>query len=186
MPTRRVGAPCWALQRQLSAAEAASMNESKEKNQNCTEGLWVQDVGFQIFHPSPDWEQGAHGIKCLIHISSGFFDSELWALCLSLICTHSAGVLWACSVHSSGDSIFPCRSPFCSWACTNTLRLWVGVLHCCQDYREPAFSSFLRQTFPAHWPPGDWNVTIFSRANPDVCTEFQLDDHQSFWSQAEL
>lgn len=70
--TQRVGALRWALQRQLSAAEAASMKECKQGKQNCTEVLWVQGVGFQLFHPSPDGEQGAHGMKCLITFPLGF------------------------------------------------------------------------------------------------------------------
>lgn len=45
-----------------------------------------------------------------------------------------------------GTPRFPGRTPFCSWACTNTLRPWAGVLHCCQASREPVFS-FLGSLF---------------------------------------
>lgn len=131
--TQRVGAPCWALQRQLSAAEAASRKESKEENQNCTEALWVQDVGFLFFHPSPDWEQGAHGIKGLIPISSGFSDSEIQALCLSLICTHVCYVNMFCA-QLWGLHVFQAGHPF---AAELALTPWGLELEFCTAARPP-------------------------------------------------
>lgn len=68
MPAQRVAAPCWTLQRQLSAAEAASMQECKQEKQRIVQKCC--EIRMWDFSFSTHLQTGSRVLMALIASST--------------------------------------------------------------------------------------------------------------------